>query len=160
MAERNSGDYFFRESNGGIIMSKLFKRITSAAVAAATVVTMTVAASADTETTTKQPFASGKAEGFLSANSSSNNCYGETRYFGNYDGVELPAWISVAVDVVDTYSGSLYAAIGPKTVYNSSYVYDNKVMWDGITVTLFGSFSMKCEGDTWGDYLELYSVSL
>ena len=127
-------------------MSKLFKRITSTAVAAATVVTMTVAASAATATTGRQDFAGGQAEGFLSANPSSNNCYGETRfYYTPSDPLQpgkLPVNITVELTVINVKNNNADPTV-TATERDKSYVHIGKVMSDGMLVTLEGEFEVK-----------------
>ena len=144
-------------------MSKLFKRITSAAVAAATVVTMTVAASAATATTGRQDFAGGQAEGFLSANPSSNNCYGETRfYYTPSDPMQsgkLPLNISVSVLVRNLKTGKPYTSFSD-TKYDMSYVHIGETVSDGLLVTLEGDFYIEFTNESWSREKDLERVQL
>lgn len=144
-------------------MSKLFKRITSAAVAAATVVTMTVAASAATATTGRQDFAGGQAEGFLSANPSSNNCYGETRfYYTPSDPLQpgkLPLNISVSVLVRNLKTTKPYTRFSD-TKYDMSYVHVGETVTDGLLVTLEGDFYIEFTHESWSRKKNLERVQL
>lgn len=146
--------------NGGHIMSKLIKRISSIAAAALMATTMAVSASADSKTIGPEDFGNGKVRGILSANASSNYCYAATSYTKSSSSVRNPQKLSVAVDIDDTFTGECYKSLGPTTNYDTTYVSAGAYMWDNVTVTLFGAFSLTYDGVTWGDYGELYSVRL
>ncbi len=141
-------------------MSKLIKRITSVATAALMAATMVVSASADSKELDPVDFGNGKVTGKLYANPSSNYCYAATSYSKSSSSVRNPQKISVAVDIDDTFTGECYKSLGQKTNYDSTYVSVGAYMWDDVTVTLFGAFSVTYDGVTWGDFGELYSVRL
>ncbi len=136
-------------------MTKLFKRISAVAMAAAMATTMAVSASAAESDHLNQPFLDGIADGYITSNSYTNRVTVYTTYTSEADRMYVGA------DVDYTASGELITRLPRSGDYNTSVVsYISPVISADEPITVFSSHEIFMGQKVWGEYNQLYSVML
>lgn len=136
-------------------MTKVLKRISAVAMAAAMATTMAISASAAESKHLNQSFLNGTADGYITSNSYTNRVTVYTTYTSEADRMYVGA------DVDYTGSGALITRL-PRTVkYNTNTVaYTSPTISVNEPITVFSSHEMFVGQDYWGDYNQLYNVML
>lgn len=139
-------------------MTKLFKRISAVAMAAAMATTMAVSASAElhTSSTEEQDFCGGKAEGVIYAEDTMCTVTVGTYYTNVADR------IFVGFDIDDSITGELLKSCPRTEEYNEYYIERSRTLSENPVhpVTIFSSHEIFDGKEVWGDYTQLYSVKM
>ncbi len=136
-------------------MTKLFKRISAVAMAAAMATTMAVSASAEESDHLNQPFLGGTADGYITSDSRSNTVTVYTTYTSEADRMYVSA------DVDYTASGELITRLPRTPGYNTDMIRATSPTLDvNEPITVFTSHEIFVGQKSWGDYNQLYSVML
>lgn len=135
-------------------MLNLIKRITSVVVAVATMVAITIPASAATKTFDLMDRGGIKVKGVLSVDSS-NYCYGAITVYGASSNIDIPLRIRVAVDVADSSTGERYCLLDSGNKTNTNHVSVGTKIPDDVTVNIFGCFEVMYDGIPCSTYVTL-----
>lgn len=138
-----------------IIMTKVLKRISAVAMAAAMATTMAISASAAESKHLNEPFLNGTADGYITSNSYTNRVTVHTTYTSEADRMYVGA------DVDYTASGDLITRLPRTPGYNTDAIaYTSPVISVNEPITVFSSHEIFVGQEVWGEYNQLYSVML
>lgn len=136
-------------------MTKLFKRVSTVAMAAVMATTIAVSANAAESAHLEADFCGGVADGYIKSNSVTNTVTVYTTYS------DIADRLYVAADVVNTLTGEDITSL-PRTVkYNSTRVaYTSPTIYSNTPITVFSAHEVFVGSNVWGDYNQLYNVML